>query len=576
MADIFISYSSKDRDKAEQLTELLASAGLSVWIDKQGIQAATSWSEEIVDAIDNCRTFILMLSSSSVASHNVVKEVSLASEKQKKILPIDLEPVEIPKNMQYALAGIQRTPISNIDGVIRALARLGLEATRTPLISFITEADSRKSVMVLPFEDLSPTGDNGWFADGIAAELISTLANVRSLRVVDQQTTKGFKNYRGALATYAKEMSIRYFIQGSVRKFGDQIKISSTLLDIETGDHLWQDSLKGTMEDIFDIQETVAKKVVEGLQVILTKEEEQKIDTKPTENSEAYELYLKALEYFSRHTKENFERATLLFESAVELDPSFTPALANLAHIYTEYYILFERKPAIIEKAIYFAQKLYDRAGEIPQYDFVMSRISFIQKDYQAAIDFAMRAVKLDPTYASSYYALSMAYRSLGKKRESAEAAEEYVKYRTEKKNAYHNLLVAINELGDTEWLRRVSAEAVPVISRHARLNPDDTNARSQLASTYVFMGDTRSALRTVDELSLAPGLDSSVLYNISCTYLACGATDRAFNSLHNAVEKGFANIELLKGDPDFDPYREMPEYRTILGQLEEKLTTKD
>src|SRR6516225_1666395 len=81
VADIFISYSSQDREKAAQLTELLSSAGLSVWIDQQGIDVATSWSEEIVDAIDSCKAFVVMLSPHSIESHNVVKEVSLASEK---------------------------------------------------------------------------------------------------------------------------------------------------------------------------------------------------------------------------------------------------------------------------------------------------------------------------------------------------------------------------------------------------------------------------------------------------------------------------------------------------------------
>src|SRR5690349_5159853 len=115
MADIFISYSSKDRPKAEQLTEMLTSAGLSVWIDKEGIDPASRWSEEIVEAIDHCQVFIIVLSEYSVASHNVVKELSLASEKQKKILPLSLDPIEIPPSMQYALAGIQRAPMTNID-----------------------------------------------------------------------------------------------------------------------------------------------------------------------------------------------------------------------------------------------------------------------------------------------------------------------------------------------------------------------------------------------------------------------------------------------------------------------------
>src|SRR5207244_1747207 len=97
------------------------------------------------------------------------------------------------------------------------------------------EGDPRKSLMILPFEDLSPTGDNGWFADGIVSEMISALSNVKALRIADNQATKEFKKYNGQLVTYAREMQIRYFVQGDVRKFGDNIKITSRLLDIETG-----------------------------------------------------------------------------------------------------------------------------------------------------------------------------------------------------------------------------------------------------------------------------------------------------------------------------------------------------
>src|ERR1035437_7726542 len=170
MADIFISYSREDAAQAEQLAELLASAGLSCWIDKSGIDLATSWSREIVQAIDGCKAFVVLLSTSSIESINVQKEVSLAAEKRKKILPLDLEPVALSEELQYHLAGIQRAPMTNIDAVIRALAKLGLAATQAPSIKIVKETDSRKSLMILPFEDLSPTGDNQWFADGLATE----------------------------------------------------------------------------------------------------------------------------------------------------------------------------------------------------------------------------------------------------------------------------------------------------------------------------------------------------------------------------------------------------------------------
>src|ERR1035441_4255449 len=112
MSDIFISYSSKDREKAEQLAELLASAGLSCWIDRSGIDFAASWSKEIVQAIDGCKAFLVLLSPFSVLSPNVIKEVSLAAEQRKKILPLDLEPVELTEDLRYHLAGIQRAPMA--------------------------------------------------------------------------------------------------------------------------------------------------------------------------------------------------------------------------------------------------------------------------------------------------------------------------------------------------------------------------------------------------------------------------------------------------------------------------------
>ncbi len=569
MADIFISYSSKDRAQAEQLTELLASAGLSVWIDQSGLDAATSWSEEIVRAINGCRAFVVMLSPNSIVSHNVIKEVSLASEKRKKILPLDLEPVEIPESMQYALAGIQRSPMTNIDSIIRALGKLGLEATQAPTMKLVKESDGRKSLMILPFEDLSPTADNEWFANGIATELISALSNVRALRVIDQQTTKEFKSYKGHLTVYAKEMSIRYFIQGSVRKFGDQIKITSALLDIETGDHLWQDSLKGTMEDIFDIQETVAKKVVEGLAVILTPEEEQKLDKKPTENAEAYEMWLKGREYFNRQTKSDFERALSLFESAAHLDPSFASAYTAIANTCQGIYRLYGGSPNLLDRASEAAKKVRELEGETAQYYFVISGIAFSRSDAQEAIAYARRAVETDPKYAWGYDALGFVYEALGMKEESVNAREEYVRLMENERNAHFNLLVSLHELGDKERIRLAAERATPVFERYIRLNPDDYTARVNLANIHFYSGNPSSAIAAADELSAIETLDGLALYNLACLYLTCNAPDRGMEHLRGAVAKGFRAVEHFRRDHDLDPLRGTPEFEELMKELE-------
>jgi TolB-like protein len=575
MADIFISYSSKDREQAELLTELLTSAGLSVWIDRVSIDVSTSWSKEIVQAINDCKAFIVLLSPNSLQSRNVIKEVSLASEKQKKILPLDLEPVSLTEDFEYQLAGIHRTLMTNIDAIIRALGKLGLEATKAPELKLVKESDGRKSLMILPFEDLSPTADNQWFADGIAAELISALSHVKSLKVTDQQTTKEFKSYKGHLTIYAKEMGIRYFIQGSVRKFGDQIKITSSLLDIETGDHLWQDSLKGKMEDIFDIQEKVAEKVVEGLKVHLAPEEKQKLSARGTENAEAYELFLKGGEYFSRHTKSDYERALTLYEESVRLDPHYAAAYASMAHALQAMYRTYSRIPSLLDRADAAAERVREIEGESVWYARVKSNIFRNRGDLQSALQYAKRSIEIDSNFAQGYDALGFAYLALGDLAGRVSAWKENIRLLENNRVGHFNLLIALNELPDTsenrQALREAAERALPVFERHIRLNPDDYHTRVSYANILYWADQNERSAAEADTLSLLD-LDGVACYNLACLYLMVSDISKGLTMLRRSIEKGFQAIDTFHCDPDLDPLRGLPEFEALMKELEEKI----
>jgi adenylate cyclase len=573
MADIFISYSSRDKEKADQLTELLASAGLSVWIDQSGIDVATSWSGEIVDAIEGCKAFVVLLSPNSILSVNVVKEVALAAEQKKRILPLDIEPVELPRDLKYHLAGIQRAPMTNIDAIIRALGKLGLEATKEPELKLVKETSGKKSLMILPFEDLSPTQDNSWFTDGIASEMVNSLSHVKALKVIDWNTSRMLKSKAVKTVELAREFSVRYFIEGQVRKFGDQIKISMTLLDIETGDHLWQDSLRGVMNDIFDIQEQCAEKVLSGLKLHLTKEETEKVKKKPTENAEAYELYLKANEYYERATRPDFERALALFEEAVRQDPGFAAAYASIANTFTALYRAYSRSEALLERAEAAASMVKELKGETAQYFWVMSNITLSRGDAQGALRLASRAVETDPTYDSGYDALGFAYKALGCHEEAVHAWEEYVRLRENSTTAHFNLLMGLNELGSSpeakERLTQAAERAIPVYERHVRLNPDDYNAWVELANVYWMAGRVPEALAETEKLSAVESLDGSALYNLACLYLHLQDTERCMTMLRRSVEKGFRGIEHFKRDPDLDTLRGREEFEALLRELE-------
>jgi adenylate cyclase len=573
MPDIFISYSRTDSAQAEQLAELLTSAGLSCWIDRQGIDLATSWSREIVQAINECKAFIVLLSPASIVSNNVVKEISLASEKRKKILPLDLEPVALTEDFEYQLAGLQRSPMTNIDAIIRALGKLGLEATQAPILKLVKETDTRKSLMILPFEDLSPTADNAWFADGLATELIGALSLLKALRVADQQATKDYKRYQGSLPNYAKEMAIRFFVQGSVRKFDDQIKISVSLLDIETGDHLWQDSMKGTMQDIFDIQETVAKKVLAGLDVILTKKEEDALTKKPTENVEAYELFLKAQQYFFRQTKSDWDRALGLWEESARLDPKFATVFAEIANTCQAMYRQYDRRVEWLDRAKAAADRVRELEGETARYAWVMSKIALRTGDTELALSLAQQAVERDPGYALGYDALGLAYQALGRPEEWARAYEEFVRLLENNANAHFSLLIALSEIGNKpEHLERLQAaaeRAIPVFERHLRLNPDDNNSLALFACVLWMAGRDADSAVAAEKMSQIQTLDGRALYTLACLYLKLRMPEQGMETLQRAVASGSRNLDDFRRDPDLDVLRGTPEFEYLLKSLE-------
>jgi adenylate cyclase len=570
MSDIFISYSSHDREKAEQLTELLASAGLSVWIDNAALNAAASWSKEIVEAINGCKVFVVLLSPASLDSHNVIKEVALASEKRKKILPLDLEPVSLTSDFEYQLAGIQRAPMTNIDAIIRALGKLGLEATKAPELKVVKETDGRKSLMILPFEDLSPTGDNGWFADGIVSELIASLSNVKALRLADSQATKEFKRYHGQLTTYAREMGIRYFVQGDVRKFGDQIKIGARLLDIDTGDYLWQDSLRGEMKDIFDIQEAVAKKVTDGLNVILTTDEKQKLAERGTENAEAYELFLKASEYFARNTKEGFQLAVQLYSEAIRLDPAYAQAYSGKANALAALYRSYDRDPHLLDEGLSLTQEAKLLKPDLPGINRPLSYILMLQGKWEEAEQAAQDFVRGARQNFNSHFSLGFFYGNIGQYAKSIAAYEEAVKLEPDNLPTISNLAIACNGAKEEEKQKQWALIAIPKYEKYLKLFPDDESKRVDHAVLLHFAGrdeDARAAARKLDDLR-----DGISLYNTACLHCLLKDYSSGVATFLKAIEAGYRNIRhlklfledeqdgisTLKGTPEWEAVQEM------------------
>ncbi len=538
--DIFISYSRKDSEQALQLAELLRAAGMDVWIDQHGIAGAEQWATEIVEGIRACATFIVLLSPNSVKSENVLREVSLASEKHKRVLPVDLEPTILPSSFEYPLAGLQRVAISDFDSILRA---------HTHGVTRIVVKDNRKSLIVLPFEDLSPSGeDNGWFADGLAGEMIDALGHIKSLRILDRKTSIGLRGAKLRTVEIGKEFNTRYFIEGSVRKFGEQIKISVALLDIETGDYLWQESHRGEFKDIFDIQEAVAIKVVDGLKLHLTKEEKTLVQDRGTENTEAYELSIKGREYIHKQTQEGLQRAIQLLSEAIELDPKYVKAYSTKAVALANLYRNYDRKPVLLEEGMKLVKEALRLKPNLWTAYGPLSLIYQLQGNDKEAEQAAREYIQNAPDDYMSYSTLGMFYLLSDQGAKAIIPYEQAVKLNPEKDMiTLMNLVLSCNEANEEGKRTYWATIAIPRFERHMKLFPEDDYARVRLASLFFYAGrneEAREAARRLENIIK----DGSSLYNIA--YLQCSLQDyeAGIGTFRKAIEAGFRNTQLLNG----------------------------
>lgn len=574
MPDIFISYSRKDKEKADQLSEILASAGLTVWIDREGIDVATSWSGEIVDAIDQCKVFTVLLSPSSVESRNVIREVALAFEKNKKILPLDLEPVELTRDLQYHLAGIQRAPMTNIDAIIRSLGKLGLASANAPLPPKIVKgSDPRKSLMILPFEDLSPTGDNQWFTDGMASELISVLAKIKSLRVIDWNTSKLFRERKVKTLDLARELEVRYFIEGQVRKFGDQLKISVTLLDIETGDHLWQNSLTGTMLQVFEIQEEVAKRVASGLELHLTQAEETELSERSTKDPEAYELLLRANSYYRKSTQEALKVAIELLSHALEIDPNYAMAMSSKAMSLGVLYRNYEKDPRYLEEAEALLNRALALHPNAVRTRSLLSLIYSLEGREQEAEQVVVSCVAAAPDSAPIHFDAGFFYADHQRPDRAAHYYERAIALDPDHYTTYLNLLNCYKLLEDTKKLKEYAGRLLPLLEKRIRLMPDDIRLQIQHADTLRLANGNDAVTPVIEPLLDRKDLDAICYYDIAALLAVMGDRDRALSILSLSLERGFGNPEHLKHDPDLRSLRDLPEFQVMLSSLDSKRT---
>jgi eukaryotic-like serine/threonine-protein kinase len=212
-----------------------------------------------------------------------------------------------------------------------AEVRLALEHVRSAAATGGLAADSRPSIVVLPFANMSADPDQEYFCDGLAEEIINALARVEGVRVVARTSAFAFKGRNEDVREIGRRLGVGAVLEGSVRRAGDRLRISAQLIDVANGFHYWSERFDRTLADVFAIQDEISLAIVEKLKVHLRSEDERRLTHRATENRAAHDAYLKGRFFFYRRQPGDLERAIEQYRLAVALDPMFAPPLLSLA-----------------------------------------------------------------------------------------------------------------------------------------------------------------------------------------------------------------------------------------------------
>lgn len=347
-----------------------------------------------------------------------------------------------------------------------------------------------RSIAVLAFEDMSPEGDQQYLSDGIAEELLNALARIPELKVISRSSAFSYKGKDVRLDQISEELDVAHILEGSVRKSGNRVRITAQLIDARNDVHVWSETYDRTLDDIFAVQEDVARSVVASLRATLSPHADERFSRQPTENLAAYDLYLKGREALHRDDAEGNEAATRLFEQAIELDPGYALAWAGLADARAQRDGRFGfPQGSTAGTAVEYARKALAIDPELAEAYRSLGYAYDRQGVLEEAREAYLAAVELNPNYYDAWVGLSRIHEASGRYDEGVFAAERATRLAPRELSPLFYLAHNYKYLSLDEKVLEAADKAV-------ELDPQDVGARLFRPQLAVYDGDTSEALR--------------------------------------------------------------------------------
>ncbi|MCH9696178.1 MAG: hypothetical protein K0U72_16810 [Gammaproteobacteria bacterium] len=417
------------------------------------------------------------------------------------------------------------------------------------------------SIAVVPFPDMSAERDHEHFCDGLTEELINVLTCIPGLRVASRTSSFSLKGKQVNIADVAQRFGVEHVLEGSVRKSGDQIRVTAQLIKVADDSHVWSETYDRTLDDIFAIQDDIAACILATLKL--------KLGVVPvaetiTKNPKAYEYFLRGRGYAIAKSNREVELAAEMFLKAVDLDPDFTRAWVCLSEMCAIHAVFFQNNDRW--------QTWSRRAEAAIRHQLPDSAQSYLASAYShtacrefdlAEIDFK-KVISLDSSIASAYHHLARAQVHQGKR---AEAAANFELATERDEEDYESPLLAANSylgLDDKKNARRMAVVGIQRAKAILQDYPDNQRAYYLGSGGHEILGDLETAQEWTEKaLQLNPN-DKATQYNAACFYARAGDIDRSLDLL----EQSISARAWIENDPDLEPLRQHPRYRKLVRTL--------